>query len=388
MKVMIHSAAPWEPTGYGTQTAILADWLKKQGHEVLLSARTSLMYATMDYHGMPVLPAPPFIGPSVADELLPGHVAAYEPDLVIILFDMWSFGLPPNRLPPVPTICWMPVDCEPVDQMDQQYLASGRIYPVAMSEFGKAQIEALGYACGYVPHMIHTTKWNALPSVKDQIRDAFQIPQGAFVVGINATSTDPERKALWEQMSAFARFHKRHPRAVLMMHTLHGFTHGFNTAAAATQLGIPPHAFRHSPNYDYMRGTISGDDMQNWYNALDVFSNVSMGEGFGLGAVEAQACGIPVILGDWSTGPQLVGPGWLVDGQEHWNAKHAARWHMPFIDKGNRSILSKYEAAHKALSAPQAASVLRREAWKFAAQFDVETVGPMWEPVLAAAVGK
>lgn len=382
MDIMIHSEAPWAPNGYGTQTAILGDWLAKCGHKVIFSARTSLMSATMDYHGMPVLPSAPFIGAGVSDELLVGHVAAYRPDLLIILYDMWSFGLPPDQLPRIPIACWMPVDCEPVDMTDQAYLASGRIYPVAMSEFGKAQIEKLGYACGYVPHMIHTTKWNALPSVKSQIRDAFQIPQDAFVIGINATATDPERKGLWEQMEAFIKFRKRHPKSILMLHTLHGYAHGFNTARAATVLGIPGEALRHSPNYDYMRGTISGDDMQNWYNALDVLSNVSMGEGFGLTAIEAQACGIPVILGDWSTGPQLVGPGWLVDGQTHWNGRHGAYWHTPFIDKGNRSILAKYEAAFKG------AAGLRREAWKFAAAYDVEKIGPMWDDVLKAATGK
>ena len=377
MKILWHSAAPWEPTGYGTQTAIWTTWLAKQGHDVTLSARTGLMYAIGDHGGLPVLPTAPFIGETVMDELLIGHVNAVQPDLVIILFDMWSFGLPPDRLPQVPVACWMPVDCSPPDQMDRQYLASGRIYPVAMSEFGKRQIESLGYTCGYVPHGIHTTKWNALPSLKAQIREGFGIPQDAFVIGINAASTDPERKGLWEQMEAFSIFHKRHPEAILSMHTLFGFAHGFNAAAAAIDLGIPAGALRYPGAYELMRGALTGDHMQNWYNALDVLSNVSMGEGFGLAALEAQACGIPVILGDNSTGPQLAGPGWLVKGQTHWNARHSAKWHVPFT----REIVKAYEAAYKS------ARHKRQQAWQFVQQYDVERVGPRWEPVLAAATG-
>src|SRR5215813_12713984 len=198
--ILIHSGAPWEPTGYGTQTGILGDWLTKQGLAVHYSARTSLMYQIASHNGNPVHPTAPFLGDGVADEMLAGHLAAIRPDVLIILFDMWSFGLPPDRLPAVPTACWMPVDCTPVDQTDQLYLASGRIYPVAMSEFGRREIQALGYACGYAPHMIHTTKWNALPSVKAEIRAGFGIPGDAFVIGINGTSTDPERKGLYEQM--------------------------------------------------------------------------------------------------------------------------------------------------------------------------------------------
>ena len=151
--------------------------------------------------------------------------------------------------------------------------------------------------------------------MKTQIREGFGIPADAFVIGINATSTDPERKGLWEQMEAFAIFRRKHPEAILSMHTLFGYAHGFNAATAAADLGIPAEALRYPGGYDLMRGAITGDHMQNWYNALDVLSNVSMGEGFGLAALEAQACGIPVILGDNSTGRQLAGPGWLVKGQ-------------------------------------------------------------------------
>jgi hypothetical protein len=93
-------------------------------------------------------------------------------------------------------------------------------------------------------------------------------------------------------MEAFGLFRKRHPEAILALHTLHGFVHGFNTHAAATDLGIPPEAIRFPAGYDLMRGTITGEHMVNWYNLLDVLSNCSYGEGFGLAAIEAQACGI------------------------------------------------------------------------------------------------
>lgn len=378
MKIMWHSGAPWEPTGYGTQTAIWTSYLAKQGHEILLSARTSLMYAVGDHQGMPVLPTAPFIGETVPDEFLPFHVSAYKPDLVIILFDMWSFGLPPERLPDVPIAAWMPVDCSPVDQTDQTYLATGRIYPVAMSEFGREEITKLGYSCGYVPHGIDTKKWSALPSVRDSIREQFGIPAGSFVIGINATATDTERKGLFEQLEAFARFYRRHPNAVLMLHTLHGYAHGLNTAAVAINCGIPKEAIRYSPPYEYMRGSFTGDMMMNWYNALDVLSNCSWGEGFGLAAIEAQACGTPVILADNSTSRQLVGPGWLVKTEPKWNAKHAARWGAPLIGE----IVKAYEKAYKD------AAKRREAAWEFSTAFDVEAVGPLWDAVIKEATGR
>lgn len=384
MKILWHSAAPWEPTGYGTQTAIWTTWLAKQGHTVHLSARSGLIYSRVDHGGLMVLPGPPFSGEGIVDELLPGHIdqlknhPSFGLDLVIILYDMWSFGLPVDKMPrTIPVACWMPIDCTPVDKKDQEYISSGLIYPIAMSEFGKAEIQALGHSCGYVPHGIDTHAWGPLPGAKDMIRDQWDIPRDAFVIGINATSTDPTRKAIYEQMVAFKHFHDKHRNAVLMLHTLTNFPLGFNTDEAARKIGLDPAAVRVSPNYQYLSGAISADSMVQWYNCLDVLSNTSYGEGFGLAAIEAQACGTPVILARNSTGPQLVGPGWLVNCQPYWNARHVAQWGAPNI----RAILKAYEAAYTA------AGHKRQAAWEFAARFDVERVGPMWEPVLQAATG-
>jgi len=45
---------------------------------------------------------------------------------------------------------------------------------------------------------------------------------------------------------------------------------------------------------------------------MDVFSLVTMGEGFGIPIIEAQACGVPVIVGDWTSMPELCFSGWKV----------------------------------------------------------------------------
>jgi glycosyltransferase involved in cell wall biosynthesis len=301
-----------------------------------------------------------------------------QPDLLIILYDMWHFGLPPERLPNVPIACWMPVDHSHLHDKEQGHLASGRVYPVAMSEFGRDVIRKAGFASGYVPHGIDTTKWAPLTSARPEIREAWSIPKDAFVVGINGTATDPVRKGLWEQIAAFTKFWRKHPNSVLMIHTLPGFVHGMDVIAAMDRAGLPADVVRFPPVYDYLRGGIPADSMVSWYNALDVLSNCTYGEGFGLAALEAQACGTPVVLTRGSTGKQLVGPGWLVDSQPYWNAQHRALWHLPLIP----SIYRAYEQAYLD------AANRRKASWQFAAAYDVQTVGPMWEPVLTAAAGR
>jgi glycosyltransferase involved in cell wall biosynthesis len=377
VKILWHSAAPWEPTGYGTQTGIWTKYLAKQGHDVFISARTALMYQIAAHGEIPVLPGPPFMGDGVPDEMLPYHAQAVKPDLVIILYDLWHFGIPPERLPNFPVAFWMPVDHSRLHSKELAHLESGRVYPVAMSDFGRKIITDAGFSCGYVPHAIETNKWGPLTSARAEIRESFGIPEGSFVVGINGTATDPTRKGLYEQIEAFTRLWRKHPESILMMHTLPGFVHGMDVLAAMDVCGLPLDVVRFPPVYDYLRGGIPADNMISWYNALDVLSNATYGEGFGLAAIEAQACGTPVILSKGSTGKQLVGPGWLVDTQNYWNAQHRALWHAPNIHSIYRAMELAYRDANKR----------RKAAWQFAAAYEVETVGPMWGPVLEAATG-
>jgi glycosyltransferase involved in cell wall biosynthesis len=51
------------------------------------------------------------------------------------------------------------------------------------------------------------------------------------------------------------------------------------------------------------------DKLALLYSAADVFVSTSWGEGFGLPALEAMACGTPVIAQDCSAISEVVGPG-------------------------------------------------------------------------------
>jgi glycosyltransferase involved in cell wall biosynthesis len=389
MKILWHSAAPWEPTGYGVQTGIWSRWLRDQGHEVVISSRSGLMYQAAQFDEIPVLPGPPFVGDAVQDDVLPMHMMfAFKPDVVVILYDLWNFSIPPDRFdqlmpPEVPVIFWHPVDCDPLDQRERDWLSLGRLLPLAMSEFGKRVITADGFACEYIPHAVDLSVFAPVVDgeQRQQIRDGWGLKPDNFVIGINATTTDAVRKGIFEQMAAFAHFQRKHRKAVLMIHSLPRFPGGLDALAVAQDLQIPSEAVRfiNGPAvYQYLTGLIPGSTMCAWYNACDVLSNCTYGEGFGLAAIEAQACGTPVILSRGSTGEQLAGPGWLVDTQPWWNQTHRAKWHAPQI----RSITRAYEQAF--LDAKNR----RRAAWKFATGYSVPTVGPMWEPVLKEAVGE
>ena len=53
-------------------------------------------------------------------------------------------------------------------------------------------------------------------------------------------------------------------------------------------------------------GPVAADDVPRWYNACTVFAYPSLYEGFGLPALEAMACGAPVVTSNTASLPEVV----------------------------------------------------------------------------------
>jgi glycosyltransferase involved in cell wall biosynthesis len=64
---------------------------------------------------------------------------------------------------------------------------------------------------------------------------------------------------------------------------------------------------------------------------MDVLLAPTLGEGFGITVIDAQACGVPVIVSDFSAQPELVGHGWKVRGQPLWDATQDAWFQTPSV---------------------------------------------------------
>jgi glycosyltransferase involved in cell wall biosynthesis len=113
------------------------------------------------------------------------------------------------------------------------------------------------------------------------------------------------------------------------------------------------------------------------YSAADVLLACSMGEGFGIPVIEAQACGTPVIVSNFSAQPELVGDGWLVDGQPFWDAAQKAWFFTPSV----ASILNALRASYEA---PRGVSA---KAVEFARQYDADAVYErFWKPAIKEIV--
>ena len=115
-----------------------------------------------------------------------------------------------------------------------------------------------------------------------------------FIIGLNQANNDAIRKAIPEQMLAFAKFSEHKDDVMMTLHTGAHQEGGQDLEAVAENLGILD-KIRIVDQYRYTSGMITPQDLNEWYNVIDVLSATTYAEGFGLPIVEAQAAGTPVI---------------------------------------------------------------------------------------------
>lgn len=375
-RIMFMANAPWCTTGYGVQGKHLTPRLKALGHEVAYFAFYGLQNGMLTQGGVPVYPQAQDMW---GGDVLPGHMQDFRADTLITLLDVWvsqTFSLQTQRygwrwLP------WTPIDCEPVPEVTLEHL-QGAHTVLPYSRFGEAQLRDAGVEnVRYVPHGVSDL---FQPGDKARARKIFGIPEDAFVIGMVAANKSlPSRKAFPEQMQAFARFRKRHPQAVLYLHTLANATEGgVNTRAIAQSLGIDE-AVIWSNQYQYVTG-FPEEAMAELYRSFDVLSLVSMNEGFGLPLIEAQACGVPVVTLARTSMTELCFGGELVQrAQLFWWPLNA--WvYMPEVG----AIDEAYEQMFQRLSDPAQARQVRDAAIAGAEPYRWDRiVQDYWQPILA-----
>ena len=380
--VTVWSNSPGESTGYGQQAEYLVNRLKRDGANVAASSNYgsegSLKTFKTPYGEIPVYPRglDPY-----SNDVGPMHHAHWksrnvtQPDALITLYDVWV--LKGKAWDSINIGSWTPVDHAGLTAGVEAWLRKENVTPIAMAPNGVRAMEAKGIECEYVPHGIDTKIFKPTEKIQGMNVREYMGLTDEFVVGMNAANKSSgliHRKAFSENLLAFAIFRERRKDAVLYLHTEPlGIAGGWNLIAMLQAFGIPKEAVMFPPNLDYKYG-MSQQDLAALYSAMDVFLAPSYGEGFGLGTIEAQACGTRVIGSGWGATPDLIAEdSWLVEGQPMWDAGQNAIWTMPLIP----SIVNALELAYEAERGPS------KLAMDFAKDFDVNTVwDKYWMPVM------
>jgi len=382
-----YSNAPHIPTGYGTQSAMMINQLTKDNYKMAIAANYGLEGVNSNYR-INNVNVPMFSrGYDVwSNDIIGAHAYTWKqqnPDTkfaITTLFDVWVFQK--QHWGQFPVISWIPIDHSPVPSPVSDWAQLDFVHPIAMSKFGQKQLQNLNIKAYYIPHAIDkvfqpTEKLLTNNGTEVSIREYLNISPETFVIGINAANKGaiPSRKAWSENLLAFSIFAKNKKDVLLYLHTdiLGGLPgHGVNLLDVIKSLNIPEEKIKWVDQYAYKSG-ISQEVVAGIYTSMDVLLATSYGEGFGLATLEAQRCQTPVIVTDCAASSELVGDGYLVEGQLFWNPPMKAWFTVPYVS----SIVDALEQAYKR------GRKRSTKAKAFADKFDADLIyETMWKPTL------
>lgn len=344
MRILIHSNAPWAPSGYGRQCALLIKIFTKLGHHVTVSAINGLDGAAIDWNGTTILPKGKL---NFGVDTLVGHANAVQADLVLTLMDSYQLWPIREALRELNLACWVPIDTDRLGRPDEEMLKGSGARPIAMSDHGAQALAKAGWPGAMIAHHMHSVDMATYEAKKAE-RDTDRMltgVHGKFVIGICAANHDQFRKSFPEQLEAYRRFTEAigDGHAVMRIHTLaSGAGSGLNLIQLAHRLGLDGKV-EFSDHYPQVAGLFDDQLMNDWFSQLDVLSNCAHGEGFGVTMLEAQAMGTPVIATRASAMRDAYRAQWLVDGEPFWNFHHEAWWTKPSID----AIVKAYHKAYR-----------------------------------------
>ncbi|MFZ9979554.1 MAG: glycosyltransferase family 4 protein [Opitutales bacterium] len=399
MKILWISNSPTMPSGYGSQTRQVGLRIAKAGYEIEFSANDGTR-GDQEWNGLRVYGSgtDQYSRDAVREDFRRSGA-----DVILSLYDAWVYverGDPFEGLPHV--YSWMPIDHYPAPPPLYPWLIKHQT--IAMSKFGHRTLVDTANAFiaqgqpmpmpDYVPHALEDV-WR--PEDGAAFRKIIDVPRDAFLVGIVAANYGGrfyDRKGWGDMIAALGPFMRAHPDAYVYLHTLEDTQTGVPIPMALQAQGVPAERVRWADQYALKKMAVSDEQMARIYSSFDVLLSTSRGEGFGLCVLEAQACGTPVIVSNWTAQPELVGEpfdamnlrnirypnGWVVAVDPDWDWRQAASGGKPQIG----SILGALQdaLAHKGDQAMRDAALLKASDYRADDIF-----ASMWLPLLKRIEG-
>ena len=303
-------------SGYGVYLRDLLAFLVAEGFPVAQVAYYGLEGAPIDYKGVKIYPK---MGSTWGDDAVVFDQDDFQSHCIISMMDVWV--LDPNLLRKFRNyIAYVPIDHTPppptvVDRLRYCYKI------ITFSRFGQKELQKVGFTSTLILEGTNCDIFK--PMDKIEARKQLKLPQDKFVFGmIGANKDNPPRKGFQQAMDAFKMFHDKHPEAGLFIHTLLQQQGGFPIMYYARFLGIENSLYA-IPDYQVLVKA-QHPEIALEMNAIDCLLQSSTNEGFGLPIIEAQSCGKPVIVNNFSSMPELV-----IEGKTGFITEIYQKWFTP-----------------------------------------------------------
>lgn len=231
-------------------------------------------------------------------------ISKLRPSLVLVQNDVWNIPSYLRHCGNVPMVAALAVDGKNCRGAG----LNGLRHAIFWTKFGQAEAREGGYSgqSTVIPLGVDLDLYKPLDreacrellpfdrSDRDRIR-------GAFIIG-NVNRNHP-RKRLDLQISMFAEWiHTRQINdAFLFIHSAPTGDDAVDIGQLAQFFGIQNRILLFEPE---VGGGIPEEKLPLLYNSFDLLCNTSQGEGWGLPAMEAMACGVPTLGGAWAAYPE------------------------------------------------------------------------------------
>ncbi len=402
MKLLWISNHPDRPSGYGSQTRQVGRRLLSEGIDVEFSANdgsSSGEWMGAKVHGSTM--------DRYSRDIIRADLAQIRPDWTIVLYDAWVYteGMR-DPFEGVPNVAgWVPVDHNPVSPAILPWVSQHTA--IAMDEYGRDQLRIAADRLTrsgavkqpspvlHAPHAIDDAFMprEMLPSTGAPFRVNAGIPDDAYLVGIVAANTGTliyDRKG-WSNMAvALAAVQRKRSDLWVYIHSLNRGPEGIDLMQMFERAGCDLRRFVIEDEYAMKRHLYTDADMAGIYSSFDVLLSTSRGEGCGLAPWEAMACGVPVIVSNWTAQAEVVGPaydpersqtekfaaGWRIHVQPDWDARQGAWFGFPLVDETAGAIDDMYD--HRGDEAMRQAALARAATRRADHVFDT-----YWRPILA-----
>ncbi len=286
-------------------------------HEILaaLSKTYDVTVLGMNYTGDPYIwPYPVYAAAIGGDAFGVGRLIwmcdIVKPDVIVIQNDGWNFPYylaklrrrKPDGTFEFPEYASIPVvACVAVDgkNFDGDWL-KGVALAIFWTEFALKEARDGGYGGPAKVIPLGVNLGTYVPMDRTEVRaqhDISAIGKNQFIVG-NVNRNQPRKR--WDlTVKYFAKWitDKNVNDAWLYMHSAPTGETNIDVMTLARYYNVLDRTVLVAPPAFY---GVAEEDMVKTYNVFDVLVSTTQGEGMGLPAMEAMACGIPCLLPDWS----------------------------------------------------------------------------------------
>jgi len=347
MKILWHSVRPDIPSGYGVTGKVFIPAIQSLGHEVAVACTVgNQAYTDVNMLGVACYPVGRHTSLS-GNDVLYQHHKHFGSDLVISCLDLYAIDISV-----VKQFTWAPmcmVDSSPLMHLNIPYLRDAANYPISVTNWGKIVMEKAGFKTSYVPLAVDGKVFYQMPNkgdAREEISESWHRPidSDTFIAVVTAANCGiPGRKNFPEIIQAWGKFNRDVSNSLLYIHTeaVGVFQRGQDLEQICDLYEVNKESVILPPQWEYITGLIGQPYMNAVYNAANVLINASLGEGFGLPAIEAQMAGCPVLLTNWGGDREHLFGGRHLEGRVEYYTQGTEYMHVL-----SDEILNKLRSIH------------------------------------------